>query len=75
MPRVPRCRVSGGSCPGVEDRPALPLLTEDADPVDDVTAQETGGAEHSVAEVAERSAEDEPERDRPAGRVGENDFG
>ena len=50
----------------VEDRP---VASADADPVDDVTAPDAGRPEDPVDQVAERAAEEQPERDRPADRA------
>ncbi len=53
---------------GVEDRPDVAVGAEQADPVDDVTASRSGCPEDPVGEVADRPAQDQPERDRPADR-------
>ena len=47
----------------VEDGPVVQV-----DPVDDVAAQRARGPKEPVAEVAERAAEQQPERPGPAGR-------
>src|SRR4051794_20019688 len=53
----------------VEDRPVLAVGAEEADPVDDVSPKDARVAEDAIGEVAQRAAEDEPERDGPAGRA------
>ena len=53
----------------VEDRPDVPVIGEQADPVDDVAAAPARRSQHPIGEVAERAAEHEPERHGPARRV------